>query len=153
MKRLEYSIEIDAKRDKVWKLMLAPDTYREWTHVAWPGSTFKGSWKQGEDLRFAGEDGTGGGTMANVEELREPEYLRLKHVAVILNDGSLDRDSDIAKDWVGATEEYTFTDKNGKTVLTVVLNINPAWADEFDKGWPGALQKLKEICERKTVSA
>lgn len=151
--RQEHVIEIDAARDKVWKLMLTPDTYREWTHAAWPGSVVFGTWKQGEELRFTGEDGKGGGTMAVATQLREPEYLKLEHKAVISEDGSLDRDSEVVKIWIGSWEEYVFTEKNGKTELKVVIDTPPAWDEEFRKGWPLALKKLKEICERDSVTA
>ena len=152
MKKLEYKTEIAAKRDKVWKTMLEQDTYREWTNVAWPGSKYEGSWKQGEDMRFTGGEGQGG-TLANIVEARQPEYILAKHTAIIQPDGSLDRTSEQGKGWIGTTEEYTFTEKNGKTEVKVVINTNPEWESMFNDGWPDALKKLKEICERKTVTA
>jgi uncharacterized protein YndB with AHSA1/START domain len=152
MKKLEYKTEIAAKRDKVWKTMLELDTYREWTNVAWPGSTYKGNWKQGEDIRFIGGEGMGG-TMANLVEVRQPEYIKAKHIAMLKADGSEDRTSEQAKGWVGTTEEYTFTEKNGKTEVKVVMNTTPEWESMFNDGWPKALNKLKEICERKAVTA
>jgi uncharacterized protein YndB with AHSA1/START domain len=152
MKKLEYKTEIAAKREKVWKTMLEQDSFREWTNVSWPGSRYEGNWKQGEDIRFIGGEGQGG-TMANLVEVREPETVRAKHIAVINADGSLDRTSEQAKGWVGTTEEYFFTEKNGKTEVKVVINTTPAWESMFNDGWPNALNKLKEICERKAVTA
>lgn len=153
MKKVEYKTEINAKREKVWNTMLQRETYLEWTSEAWPGASFTGSWKQGEDMRFTGGGENAGGTMANVEEVRKPEYLRLNHVAVINGDGSLDRTSDIAKGWIGTLEEYFFTEKNGKTELKVILTISPEWEKEFAESWPKALAKLKAMCEGKTVTA
>lgn len=152
MKKLEFKTEINAKPDKVWSTMLNADTYREWTNVAWPGSSYVGNWKQGEDIRFVG-DGNMGGTMATLLEVRKPEYLNAKHVAVLTPDGKEDRTSEEAKGWIGTTEEYTFTEKNGKTELKVVINTSPAWESMFNDGWPKALNKLKEMCERKSVTA
>ena len=61
--------------------------------------------------------------------------------------GIEDRDSEVAKGWVGITEAYTFKEKNGKTELKVEINTNPQWESMFNDGWPAALDKLKEISE------
>ena len=50
-------------------------------------------------------------------------------------------------------KKYTFTEKNGKTEVKVVMNTSPEWESMFNDGWPDALKKLKEICERKAVTA
>lgn len=154
MKKLEFKTTINAKREKVWDAMLQKDTYREWVGVSWPNSDYKGKWAQGEDIRFiGGGEGNEGGTMAHLEEVRKPEYVLAKHIAVINADGTEDRTSETAKGWVGTTEEYTFTEKDGKTEVKVVINTKPDWESMFNEGWPNALKKLKEICERKAVTA
>ena len=146
MKKLEFKIEIAADKQKVWDTMLNPKTYKEWVSVSWPGSIYEGNWKQGENLRFLSPGQ--GGTMATVVELRPAEYLLARHIAVINSDGTEDRDSDIAKGWIGTTESYTFTETNGKTKLRVEINTPPDWEKMFTDGWPNALKKLKEISER-----
>jgi len=145
MKTLEYKIDIAAPRKKVWETMLNADTYREWTDVAWPGSLYKGEWKQGENIRFISKDESG--TMAALEEVKPYERVRAKHVAVLLPGGVEDRTSDMAKGWVGITEDYTFVEKGGTTQVVVNIKTNPDWAKMFDDGWPKALAKLKEISE------
>lgn len=154
MKKLEFQTEIDAPREKVWKTMLDKPTYNEWVAVAWPNSTYKGNWKTGENIKFTGDDAQNqGGTLANLVEVRHPEYVLANHIAVLNADGSEDRTSEDAKNWIGTTEEYTFTEKNGKTHLKVVINCPENWASMFTDGWPAALDKLKEISERKGVTA
>jgi len=145
MKKLEFKTEIAASRQKVWDTMLAPQTYKKWVDASWPGSYYEGNWKQGENVRFLST--SGGGTVATIEELRPNAYILANHVAVINRDGTEDRDSDVAKGWVGTTESYTFTEKNGNTELKVEINTNPDWEKMFTDGWPGALAKLKEISE------
>ena len=152
MKKLEFKTEIAAKRDKVWRIMFGPKTYREWVNVSWPGAYYQGEWKTGENMRFIGDNGKGG-TLANLVEVREPEYVFAKHIAVITEEGKEDRTSAEAKGWIGSTEEYKFTEKNGKTELKVTINTTPEWESMFTDGWPDALKKLKEICERSTVTA
>ena len=73
--------------------------------------------------------------------------ISAKHIAVLLQGGKEDCDSDVAKGWIGTMESYTFNEHNGETDLTVEMIINPDWQKMFDDGFPNALKKLKEICE------
>jgi len=146
MQKLEFKINIAANAQKVWHTMLQPETYREWVDVSWPGSFYQGEWKQGQELRFISPGG--GGTLARVEELQPQAYIFARHIAAINADGTEDRSSEIAKGWIGTTEAYTFTESNGGTELTVDIHTSPEWASMFNEGWPDALARLKEICER-----
>ena len=146
MKKLESKIDIAASPKKVWDTMLKPETYKEWVNVAWPGSYYEGNWKQGENIKFISPGQ--GGTLATIVECRPYEYVFAKHIAVINANGAEDRDSKVAKDWIGTTESYTFIERNGKTELKTEMNTNPEWAKMFSDDMPKALAKLKEICER-----
>ncbi len=146
MKNLEFKISIAGSKQKVWETMLSPATYREWVNAAWPDSFFEGEWKEGNNLRFISADGSG--TLATLIEHRPYDYSFAKHIAVLQPGGIEDRDSDVAKGWIGTTESYTFTENDNTTELKVVLTINPEWEKMFSDGWPKALAKLKEICER-----
>jgi uncharacterized protein YndB with AHSA1/START domain len=146
MKKIEFKTTIAATKKKVWETMLHPITYKEWVNAAWPGSFFKGEWKEGENLRFISEDGSG--TLVTLIEHKPYDYSFAKHIAVLNPGGIEDRDSNVAKGWIGTTESYSFTEQNGVTTLKVELTINPEWEKMFSDGWPKALAKLKEICER-----
>lgn len=146
MKHLEFKTQIAADKKKVWDTMLRPETYKEWVNASWPGSTYEGKWAKGENLRFISPSGEG--TLATLLEQKPYENVLAEHIAVIKADGSEDRDSDVAKGWIGTTERYTFKERNGKTDLTVAIETNPEWESMFNDGWPDALAKLKEICER-----
>ena len=151
MKKLEFKIDVNASPKKVWETMLNPESYREWISAAFPGSYYKGQWKKGENLKFLSPDK--GGTLATIVELRPYEYILSKHIAVINADGTEDRNSEMAKGWIGTTEAYTFTEKNGKTEVKVEINTYPEWEQMFSDGWPKALKKLKEISERSKVGS
>lgn len=57
--------------------------------------------------------------------------------------------TEMAKVWADSSfENYTFNEKDGKTELVIDLNVTDELAGEFEKMWPDALQKLKEISER-----
>lgn len=146
MKTLEFKIDITASPKKVWDTMLTPDTYKKWVQVSWPGSSYVGSWKKGEHIKFLSSSGEG--TVAHLTEVNPYNLIDAKHVAVVLKDGSEDRNSEVAQGWVGTTETYRFNEKNGKTELRVIIKTNPAWEQMFNDGWPAALNKLKEITEK-----
>lgn len=145
MKHIEYNIEINTDKQKVWNTMLDRETYKEWVSTSWPGSTYEGKWAKGERIDFVSPGM--GGTRATITDYKPYEFVLAKHVAIINPDGSEDRESDGAKGWIGITESYTFTQKNGTTHLKIEIETNPEWQKMFDDGWPGALQKLKEMCE------
>lgn len=145
-KELEFTTQINAHAKKVWDIMLDLDTYKEWTNVAWPGSTYEGDWKKGSDIRFAGTDGSG--TLARITELDLYQRIVATHIAILLTGGGEDRTSPDAKKWIGTTESYFFSEKDGKTNFTVKMKVTPDWEQMFNEGWPAALKKLKEMSER-----
>lgn len=145
MKNLTYNISIAASPQKVWDTMTGQQTYKEWTNAAWPGSDFKGDWKQGENIHFAGQDGTG--TLATVTTADHYSKILLTHIALLQPGSVEDTESEWAKKWIGSTEGYTFTDKNGTTELTIDMYVFEEWEDMFNKDWPVALESLKELCE------
>lgn len=146
MKQLEYKIDINSSAKEVWNKMFSPETYVEWIQVSWPGSFYEGEWKQGTDIRFIGQDGSG--TLAHIEELVPFKLVSANHVAVLQKGGLEDRDSADAKGWVGTKEAYEFDSEGDLTHLTVHISANPDWIPMFDEGFPNALKKLKEICEK-----
>jgi uncharacterized protein YndB with AHSA1/START domain len=151
MKQLEFKTEINAAAKRVWETMLNADTYKEWVEPSWPGSYYTGKWGKGEIVRFLSSEG--GGTAAKIAEYTPYQTVFAEHVAVIHSDGKEDRDSDVAKGWVGSSERYSFAEDNGKTTVRVSIKTAPEWESMFNDGWPAALNKLKEISERATVDA
>ena len=151
MKLLEFRTEVNAPAKKVWETMLNPDTYKEWVEPSWPGSYYTGKFGKDEIVKFLSSEG--GGTAARIVEYAPYQTLLAEHVAVIQSDGKEDRDSVIAKGWIGSTEQYTFTENNGKTTVRVSIKTSPEWESMFNDGWPAALAKLKEVSERAAVGA
>jgi len=146
MKNLKFATKIAATKQHVWDTMLNIETYQEWTGVCWPGSTYDGKWEAGEELRFTGPGGSG--TLAKITSLTPYSEIVAEHISMLLNGGAEDRDSDMAKTWVGSIEQYNFTETDGVTDLIVTMKVHPDWEEMFNKDWPVALAKLKEICER-----
>jgi len=146
MKKLIFKADIRASKEKVWKTMLDPVTYIEWVKNSWPNSYYDGEWEKGTNIKFISPGR--GGTLANLEECKPCDYIMARHIAVLNPNLTEDRTSNIAKDWIGISESYTFSENNKVTTITVEINTNPSWQRMFTDGWPAALKKLKEICER-----
>ena len=150
MKKLHYSILINASREKVWHAMLDDATYREWTRAFSEGGYYKGSWEKGSKILFIGPDpktGEEGGMVSRIAENKPNEYISIEHLGILKN-GVEDTISEEAKKWAPAYENYTFNDKGGATELVVDMETAEELAEEFDKMWPEALKMLKEIAEK-----
>jgi uncharacterized protein YndB with AHSA1/START domain len=145
MEHLEYKIVISAPAKKVWDTMLEKETYKQWVGKSWPDSSFVGTWAKGEKVRFIGPNGSG--TLAEIVEFKPYESVLARHIAVLEPGGKEDRTSDVAKGWIGITEEYRFVEHLGNTTLIVSIETNPEWRAMFDEGWPGALEELKKLTE------
>ena len=149
MKTLHFSTTIDAPVEVVSKTMLDDDTYREWAATFSPGSYFEGSWQPGSEIRFLGdghEDEPLGGMVGVIAEHRPHEFVSIEYTGVILN-GAFDTSSEYAQKLKGTHENYTFSESEGVTTLTVDLDVDEEEADMFEEMWPRSLDKLKELAE------
>ena len=149
MQKLNFSIEINSPKEKVWNTMLEDKTYRIWTEAFSKGSHFIGDWSKGSKILFLGpnENGEMGGMVSRIKENKLYEYISIEHLGVVEN-GKEDTTSDAVKQWAGSLENYTFKNKDGKTELLVDMDINDEYKEMFEGMWPKALQKLKEISEK-----
>ena len=149
MQKLHFSITINAPKEKVWHAMLDDKPYREWTTAFNPGSYYKGDWSKGSKILFLGPDpktGEEGGMVSRIAENKPYEYISIEHLGIVHN-GIEDTTSEEAKKWAPAFENYTFKEKDGKTEVIVDMDIDEKEAEMFNKVWPEALKKLKEIAE------
>ena len=146
---LHFSTRIRAPRARVAQLMLAPDTYREWTDPFMEGSFYEGSWDAGQRIRFLPPQGEG--MVAEVAEHRPSEFVSLKHLGMIGRDGSVDYDSESVKAWAPAYENYRFVDVPEGTEVQVDMDTMPGYEQFMLDAWPKALERLKAVCEREVA--
>lgn len=149
MQTHHYSIFINAPVETVWDTMLGQETYKEWTKVFNETSRYEGSWEQGAKILFLGTDpqtGEEGGMVSRIAENRLHEFISIEHVGVIEN-GKEDTESEKAKKWAPAYENYTFIAKDGGTQLDIDQDLEDEYAEMFDEMWGKALAKLKELAE------
>jgi hypothetical protein len=144
MERHQFKITLDAPRERVWEILWGDVTYSEWTSAFAEGSRAETDWKKGSKVLFL--DGKGQGMVSKVAENIPNEFMSFLHLGEII-DGKEDMNAAKEKGWAGATENYTLKNVNGKTELTVDMDVAETYKDYFLETWPKALQKLKELVE------
>ncbi len=144
MEKLNFSIEIRAPKQKVWKVLFDDATYRNWTSVFAPDSYAETDWKEGSKALFI--DGKGNGMISRIAKNEPNRFLSIEHLGMI-KDGVEDLESEDVKKWAGAKENYTLAESGGTTSLKVDIDSYSEWKDYFSKTWPKALEKVKELSE------
>lgn len=147
MIKLNYSIEINAKKEHVWKTMLDKENYKKWARVFSEGSTFRGKWEQGETLLFIDPDL--GGTKAVLEVCKPYDEIFAKHISMVDKDMNENNEDEMSKKWIGSTEKYTFTDSGDSTKLEIEMTVEDTFTEMFETSWPKALEIIKSLSEPK----
>ncbi len=141
---MEFTIVINAPKEKVWRTLWDDTTYREWTSVFAPGSLAKTDWQKGSKALFVNADNSG--MVSVIEDVRINEFMSIKHLGIVKN-GVEDLSPNV---WTGAMENYTLKEINGTTELLVHMDsakISKQMLDYFNSVWPEALDCLKQLAE------
>ncbi|HTG65599.1 MAG TPA: hypothetical protein VL859_04410 [Flavobacterium sp.] len=144
MKTLDYKIEINAPREKVWSVLWDDASYREWATVFCEGTYAVSDWKEGSFIQFLTPDGEGMHSV--IDKKVENEYMAFKHLNMIKNLEVLPVDI-ATQEWVGAMETYMLINNNGKTVLEVSVDTVDKYVDFFNTVFVQALTIIKELSE------
>ena len=140
MKKLNFKVQINAPREKVWQVLWEDKTYREWTSVFAPDSHAESDWKEGSPIRFY--DGKGNGMYSLIEKKIGFTQMTFKHL------GELKDGKETPSNWDDARENYFLTEMNGQTELKVGLDSIEEFENYFKEVFPKALQLVKQISER-----
>ena len=146
MIKLNYSIEIKAKKEHVWKTMIAPEIYQEWVKAFSANSKFIGEWKLGETILFF--DPNLGGSRAVLEIFNPYDEILAKHISMVNKDMNENNEGEISKKWIGSTERYGFSESGNKTTLEIEMITDEAFTEMFNTSWPKALKIIKSLCEQ-----
>jgi uncharacterized protein YndB with AHSA1/START domain len=58
MQRLEFSIDINAPHEFVWRVLWDDESFRDWASIFVPGSAIRADWREGGGFAFT--DASGG---------------------------------------------------------------------------------------------
>lgn len=145
MDKINFSIPINAPKEKVWEMLWNMDAYRAWTSAFCEGSYAEtDNWK--EDSRVLFLDGKGSGMVSKVAANKPNEYMSFQHFGFV-KDGVEDTSSDAVKGWAGATENYSLTGENGSSTLSVEMDVTDDFKEYMMKTMPLALEKVKALAE------
>ena len=148
MQQLHFSIAINAPKEKVWQTLWDKNTYSDWANAIDPGHDIENDYhdfKIGTKVRFLHPSGTG--TAGIIEEYRPDELITYKTIAD-LKDG-IEQPIDQSGAWAGSKETFTLTEANDMTTVTTTFGVPVAHKEAFEASYPRALQRLKELAERK----
>lgn len=140
MDTLEFSVQIHAPRERVWKVLWSDEGYRNWTAAFTEGSYAESDWQQGSPIRFLSPGGNG--MFGIIQEMVPHETMVFEHQGEV-RDGVEQK-----MDWAGARERYYLQEAAGGTELRVVLDINEEHREYFEKTFPLALEKVRQLSEQ-----
>jgi uncharacterized protein YndB with AHSA1/START domain len=144
MKEIQFTIEIDAPKEKVWDTLWQDETLRQWAGIIDPGTYMAGELKEGNEVQFISAE-NGYGVTSLVEKLTPGEFLLLRHQADTQENGRRERE----KEWTGGKESYSLAAKDGTTTLTAAFDVPPEMEEYFKASYPKALERVKVLAERK----
>lgn len=142
MKELQFSVEINATKERVWETLWQDESLREWASIIDPGTYMVGDLKEGSEVQFISSE-SGYGVTSLVEKLTVNEFLLLRHRADTQEEGARERDNE----WTGGEETYALSESNGATTLTVAFDVPPELEGYFKTNYPKALNRVKELAE------
>jgi hypothetical protein len=144
VKEMQFSIEINATKERVWDTLWQDETFREWASIIDPETYLVGDLKEGNEIQFI-SSASGYGVTSLVEKIVTGEFLLLRHHADTKDSGKRERE----KEWTGGKESYSLAEKDGTTTLTVTFDVPQELEEEFKVNYPKALERVKVLAERK----
>jgi hypothetical protein len=152
MKAVHFTIHIQAPAATVYNRMLglhSKSTYEQWTAVFNPTSTYEGSWEKGSKILFVGMDTKGekGGLVSEIADHIPNQFVSIRHYGLLQANKEITEGPEVEQ-WANGFENYTFTENNGTTTVTVDLDTPEVMMNEMQELYPKALRALKEGCEQ-----
>lgn len=149
MKRISFSIDIKASKEKVWFSLWDEENYENWTNVFCGGSSAVSDWNQGSKIYFLTPDGSG---MNSKISIKQPfDTMAFHHIGELKQFKEMPQTEETLS-WSGCEERYDLIENNGITTLKATMDVVEKFADFFNDTFPKALQKIKEIAESETKS-
>lgn len=144
MKEIQFSIEINVSKERVWATLWEDVTFRDWANIIDEGTYMKGVMKEGTEIQFISSV-NGYGVTSLIEKLNTNEFVLFRHSADTKEIGEQERE----KEWTGGTESYSLAEKDGITTLTVKTDVPQEQEETFNIRLPKALERIKTLAEKK----
>jgi hypothetical protein len=144
MEKIKFEIQINATPEKVWNVLWDDATYFQWTSAFGEGGKAVSDWQEGSKIFFLASDGSG--MVSEIARKIPNRFMSFTQFGTV--DKNLEStESEEAREWLGARENYTLEPENNGTFLTVDMDILEKYKNYFSETWPGAMQKIKELSE------
>jgi hypothetical protein len=124
MKEIQFSIEINASKERVWATLWEDVTFRDWANIIDEGTYMKGSMKEGNEIQFI-------------------SAVLFRHSADTKESGQKER----KKEWTGGKESYFLAEKDGVVTLIVKTDVPKEQEETFNIRVPRALERIKALAE------
>ncbi|MBI5915618.1 MAG: SRPBCC domain-containing protein [Bacteroidetes bacterium] len=141
MKKLNFTVNINAPRERVWQTLWNDATYRQWTAVFHEGSYAESDWQEGSKILFLSPSGDG--MTSRIARLIPNKFMSFEHLGEVKNGAE-----DFSGNWSGAFENYMLTATDSAATLAVEIDSDDNFADYFKDIFPKALAKVKELSEQ-----
>lgn len=139
MVTLNFSVHINATKEKVWKVLWEDETYRKWTSAFSEGSYAESEWKERAPIKFIGPGGNG--IYGVIQKLEVNNEMTFRHL------GEIRSGQEVESFWKGAIESYYLEDDKGGTDLNVAMDAVEKETQYFKEEFPKALALVKELAE------
>ena len=147
METLRFEININAKAELVFAVLIDAKHFEDWSKIFSPTSRIEGTWEKGSIMQFLSTETSGVcGLLSKVEDIIPNKNICLAHFGFIQN-GKWITEGPEVESLIGAYEKYSFREDQGYTLLKVETDIFGDFSQFFKDTWPKALTRLKEICE------
>lgn len=142
MNQLEFSIDIKADKEMIWKALWDDTLYRDWSGVFGEGSHYVvDDWEEGCKIRFLSSDQSG--IYSLIERHVPNKTIRFKHIGLVKN-GEEQPIDDETKKWTGATESYSLQEGSGYFRLIIEIDVLDEHVEFMSEKLPMALEKIKK---------
>lgn len=150
MKKLTFTIDIHAPKEKVWYALWDEENYENWTSVFCPGSNTVTNWEEGSKVHFLAPDGNGMFSKITQKELFKTMFFQ--HFGELKNFEEQPITAE-TKEWSGCEERYDLVESNNCVTLTVKIDVVEKYLEYFENTFPAGLERVKQIAESNEKTA
>jgi uncharacterized protein YndB with AHSA1/START domain len=141
---IKKSIDINASKERVWKVLLDDQYTRQWYNAFSEGSHAETDWQVGSEAKFI--DNSGSGIVAKIVTNRPYEELSMTFTGLVDKGKAVYEGSEV-EGFKDKFETYRLSERNGKTRLDISTEMSEEYYETMDKSWETALEHLKRLAE------